>query len=285
LPCPGEHRYRMHGMSALPSASEELDANTAFYRHVLRTLTDAGVPFLVGGAFAFAAFTGIERMTKDLDLFIRRTDYERIAALMQNVGYRAELTYPHWLAKVHAGNTFIDLIFNSGNGILPVDDGWFAHAADGVVFGMPVKIAPAEESLCSKAFIMERERFDGADVAHLLRARAKVLDWVRLRYRFGPHWRVLLAHLVLFGFIYPDDRLRPPRWLMDELLGRLHEEMAQPAPTTHLCGGTLLSREQYLIDTDVQGLQDARVACGAMTDQDVADWTAAIPSRTDPPPG
>jgi hypothetical protein len=267
------------------AASQALDANTAFYRHVLRSLTDEGVPFLVGGAFAFAAFTGIERLTKDLDLFIRRRDYERIAALMEDLGYRADLTYPHWLAKVHGGGTFVDLIFNSGNGILPVDDGWFAHAADGVVFGLPVKIAPAEESACSKAFIMERERYDGADVAHLLRARAGVLDWVRLRYRFGAHWRVLFAHLVLFGYIYPDQRAQVPRWLMDELLGRLADELGQPAPASGLCGGTLLSREQYLVDVEQLGLRDARVACGTMTDEDVAVWTAAIPARGDDVPG
>jgi hypothetical protein len=34
-------------------------------------LADAGIPFLVGGAFAHACFTGIRRSTKDLDLFIR----------------------------------------------------------------------------------------------------------------------------------------------------------------------------------------------------------------------
>ena len=30
------------------------------------------VPFLVGGAYAFAHYTGIVRHTKDLDLFVRR---------------------------------------------------------------------------------------------------------------------------------------------------------------------------------------------------------------------
>jgi predicted nucleotidyltransferase len=268
----------MAAVGAPSPSSAEQDANTAFYRQVLHTLADAGVPFLVGGAFAFAAFTGIERLTKDLDLFIRRADFERIDELMRGLGWRAELTYPHWLAKVYAGDAFIDLIFNSGNGILPVDNEWFAHAPDGVVFGMPVKIAPAEETLASKAFIMERERFDGADVAHLLHARAETLDWPRLARRFGPHWRVLLAHLVLFGFIYPADRARVPAWLMDGLLARLREEMSQPAPATNVCAGTLLSREQYLPDLE-QGLKDARVVCGTMTEQNVSEWTEAIPDR------
>jgi hypothetical protein len=45
----------------------------AFYVHTLATLNASGVPYLVGGAYAFARYTGIERHTKDLDLFVRRT--------------------------------------------------------------------------------------------------------------------------------------------------------------------------------------------------------------------
>jgi hypothetical protein len=58
-----------------------------------------------------------------------------------------------------------------------------------------------EETIWSKAFVMERERYDGADIAHLLRASAERLDWHRLLERFDAHWPVLLSHLILFGFI------------------------------------------------------------------------------------
>ena len=43
-----------------------------FYRDVLTILDRANVPTLVGGAFAFSHFTGIQRPTKDFDLFVRR---------------------------------------------------------------------------------------------------------------------------------------------------------------------------------------------------------------------
>ena len=42
---------------------------------------------------------------------------------------------------------------------------------------MNVLVAPAEESLWCKAFVMERERFDGADVAHIILAYGDRLDW------------------------------------------------------------------------------------------------------------
>lgn len=132
----------------------------------------------------------------------------------------------------------------------------------------------------SKAFIMERERFDGADVVHLLRACGERLDWQRLFRRFEPHWRVLLMHMVMFGFVYPSDRHLVPVGIMDELIERLRRETHSPAPQHALCLGTLLSREQYLNDIDEQGLQDGRIVpIGNMTNEDISVWTQAIPDR------
>lgn len=267
-----------------PSLEGEVAPDTAaFYRRALQLLVDAQVPFLVGGAFAHACFTGIRRSTKDLDLFIRRADYDRVAALAHAEGWRAEVTYPHWLAKVYAGSDFIDLIFNSGNGVTPVDELWFRHNAKAQVLGVPVLLANMEDGLLSKAFIMERERYDGADIAHLLQANAEQLDWHGLLQRFGRHWRVLLAHLTLFGYIYPGERHRVPRWVMETLAQRLAAETRQPpADDPHVCAGTLLSREQYLHDVERLGYVDGRLTpASTMTPNDVAVWTEAIPT----PPG
>lgn len=265
--------------ATLPSSvhAETDQGATAFYRHVLETLIASNVPFLVGGAYALSAYTGISRDTKDLDLFIRRKDYDRISASLQQAGYETEMTYPHWLAKVRFDGDLIDLIFSSGNGVSEVDDAWFEHAISGEVLGIPVKICPAEETIWSKAYIMERERYDGADVAHLLRAHASQLNWKRLLDRFDSHWRVLLNHFVLFGFIYPAHRDLIPAWVMEDLIERLREEIRTAPTKDHVCQGTLLSREQYLPDVGEQGYQDARVVpVGNMTLQDTATWTEAI---------
>jgi catechol 2,3-dioxygenase-like lactoylglutathione lyase family enzyme len=263
------------------STCGELDADsTAFYREVLGALGASGVPFLVGGAFALTCYTRVERQTKDLDLFIRRDDYGRARSALQAAGHEALLVHPHWLAKVHGREFFVDLIFGSGNGVCEVDDEWFRHAADARLLGLAVKIMPVEESIWSKAFIMERERYDGADIAHLLQACAEQVDWTRLLQRFGPHWRVLLSHLLLYGFVYPGERGRVPAWVVQRLLGQLRAEQAAVPPPERVCQGTLLSREQYLVDIELQGYRDARIApFGPMTAQEVARWTDAIPGR------
>jgi hypothetical protein len=267
-----------HIMASSGARRVELDPSTKeFYCRTLAVLTEAKIPFLVGGAYAFARYTGIERHTKDFDIFTRRDDCPRILDTLARTGYKTELTFPHWLGKAFCGGDFIDVIFSSGNGIVPVDDEWFDRAVDSVVLGMPAKLCPPEEILWSKAFIMERERFDGADVAHLLYACAEKLDWPRLLRRFGERWHVLLSHLILFRFIYPAERDLIPEAVLGELLARLQAEMKTSAPAGRLCQGTILSREQYLFDTDLRGYEDARLKPrGNMTIEDVAHWTAAI---------
>lgn len=251
----------------------------AFYRRALATLHRSGIPFMIGGAYAFARYTGIARHTKDLDIFTRPQDAQRTLDALAADGCRTELTFTHWLGKAYSadGSGFADIIFSSGNGVARVDDEWFTHAIASDVLGIRALLTPLEEMLWSKSFIMERERYDGADCAHLLHAYAARLDWPRLLRRFGPHWRVLLNHLILLGFIYPEDRQAVPQPVMDELLGRLRDELAHAAPPLHVCNGTLLSRQQYLVDIERWGYSDGRLApSGAMAPDEIAAWTDAI---------
>src|SRR5829696_8411964 len=207
-------------MALAPTQSLVETPSRLFYRDAMEVLNRAKVPFLVGGAFAFIHQAGIDKSTKDLDIFARPLDVQRLLEACAAAGYETELVFSHWLAKIRSPEGFIDVIFNSGNGVAPVDDGWFEYATSEEVLTVRVKIAPPEETIWSKAFVMERERYDGADVSHLILALGERLDWKRVLTRFGPHWRVLLSHLIMYGFIYPTARSRVPSWLMRDLLGR-----------------------------------------------------------------
>jgi hypothetical protein len=255
-----------------------------FYREAMRVLDGAGVAFLVGGAYALHHYTSVERHTKDFDVFVRPEDCRPALDALGAWGCRTEVTFPHWLAKAYRGDAFVDVIFCSGNGFAVVDDEWFAHAAAGDVLGRTAPLVPVEEMIWQKTYVQERERFDGADIAHLILARGPDLDWPRLLSRFGPHWRALLAQLVMFGFIYPSERDRVPAWVMHDLVGRLQAELAAPPPAARVCQGTLLSREQYLIDVQRWGFADARERpLGPMSHADVVHWTRAIIERPSPP--
>lgn len=263
-------------MALAPTQSLVETPSRLFYREAMEVLNRADVPYLVGGAFAFIHQAGIDKSTKDLDIFARPRDVQRLLEACTAAGYEGELVSSHWLAKIRSPDGFIDVIFSSGNGVAAVDDGWFEHATDGQVLSVPVKIAPVEETIWSKAFVMERERFDGADVVHLILAHGERLDWARLLERFEPHWRVLLAHLVLYGFIFPSERSRVPAWIMRELLQRLEGELAAPDAPDPVCYGTLLSWSQYLGDVLGGSFRDARIRpYGTMSAEEVARWTSA----------
>lgn len=263
-------------MALAPTQSLIETPSRAYFRQAMEVLTNARLPFLVGGAFAFLHQAGIDRSTKDLDIFVRPADVNRLLAACTAAGYDADLFFSHWLAKIRTPNGFIDVIFSSGNGVAVVDDGWFEHAAEREVLGVTVKVAPAEESLWSKAFVMERERYDGADVAHIILAHGERLDWRRLIDRFGAYWRVLLSHLVLFGFIYPSERSKVPGWVLEELLQRLSGELSAPDAEEPVCYGTLLSWSQYLGDVLAGSFRDGRIRpYGNLTAEEVARWTSA----------
>ncbi|HEX5165816.1 MAG TPA: hypothetical protein VFV93_10505 [Thermomicrobiales bacterium] len=261
-------------MITTPEHEQDGSATATFYRDALALMVDSPISFLVGGAFALQRYTGLARDTKDIDIFVRPSDVRRTLRQFARAGYATEVPFPHWLAKARCGEFFMDIIFSSGNGLAVVDDEWFAGATDAEVMGMPVKLAPVEETVWSKAFIMERERFDGADVAHLLHATADTLDWQRLLRRFDGHWPVLLSHLVLFGYIYPSKRDLIPGWVMTRLIERLQSEDASSADP--ICRGTYLSRAQYLPDITDWGYRDARVHPeGPMSAEDADIWTTA----------
>lgn len=242
-----------------PESNDGLGKRTeSLIRCALEALHDADFPFLVGGAFAMARHAGIMRDTKDIDLFVRPSMVEPALEILAEAGAETELTDARWLAKATLDDLAIDIVFSSANGLCDVDDVWFEKAWRDVIAGVPVDLCPPEEMIWQKCFILERERYDGADVAHLLRAQAEALDWRRLIDRFGPHGSVLLSHLVLFGYIYPVERHHVPRWVYEELIDSMHYSHSHGLALGRVCRGPLVSRSQYRIDIDSWGYTDAR---------------------------
>jgi hypothetical protein len=246
------------------------------HRRSVVALQDAEIPFLIGGAYVVEVYAGVSRQTKDFDLYLRPQHVDLAIKALKRVGCKTEKTFPHWLAKAERGRDCVDLIYRAGNGLCEVDDLWFERAHNSNFLGLEVKLCAPEEMIWMKAYIMERERFDGADVAHILQSCADKLDWPHLVRRFGLDWRVLLSHLVLFGYIYPGERDKIPTAIMDDLIARLRSEKGT-AGANRICNGTLLSRKQYLLDVRERGFRDARLQARVhMNAKDIARWTKAI---------
>jgi hypothetical protein len=258
---------------------------TFHYREALRRLNQERAPYLVGGTYAFQTHTRIHRPTKDLDLFVNEADRDRVLGTLQEAGWQTRVEVPHWLAKARRGETFVDVIHSSGNGVARVDDMWFTHSVPGRVLGVETRLVPVEEMIWSKAFVMENYRFDGADVAHLLLMQGHRIDWDRLLLRFGRNWRVLLGHLLFSASSIRRSRTSSasvPRHASRPAPAR-GRRSRRDARRPNAGQNALLSRhapprKQYRVDVEVWGFRDPRLDPDVrMSERDIAEWTLANP--------
>jgi hypothetical protein len=248
-----ERRSLTHGEFWIPEA--ERDA----YRLALETLNREGVPYVVSGLYAMYEYTGIYRQTKDLDLFVEPNRVVEAARALKAAGFRVHLEQAHWIAKALRNGTQVDLIYGTGNGLSFIDSLWFEHSRAGILAGTPVRVAPLEELMWHRLFVSERHRSDSSDVLHLIVCRGDEVNWERLLWRVGEHWRLLLAQIHLYDYVYPGHRPRIPQWVREKLY-RAAEDAISEVGDPDTCQGTLISRFSYNIDVNEWGFRDPRKA-------------------------
>jgi hypothetical protein len=246
-----EQKSLTHGEFWIPEAEREV------YRHALTALNRAGLPFVISGLYALYEYTGIYRQTKDLDIFVEPRHVVDAARVLRGEGFRPVLEQSHWLAKALRDGTQIDIIFGTGNGLTFIDGGWLQHSRAGILAGTQVRVAPPEELLWHRLFVSERHRSDVSDVLHLILTRGDEFDWERLLRRLDGHWRLLLAQVHLYDFVYPGHRPRVPRWVRRRLYD-LAEAAIDEVGDPSICRGTLISRFSYSIDVNEWGFHDPR---------------------------
>lgn len=246
-----ERRSFTHGEFWIPEHEREV------YREALETLNAAGIPFVVSGLYAVYEYTGIYRETKDLDLFFQPHHVVPAARALKAKGFETKLEQAHWLAKALRDGVQVDLIYGIGNGLFFIDEDWYRHARPGVLAATTVRIAPPEDLILHRLFISERHRWDMSDVAHLILMRGHELDWDRLIRRIDTHWRLLLAQIVLFDYVYPGYRARVPDAVRQRLLER-ERDVADELDDPNAFRGTLVSRFSFAIDVNEWGLRDLR---------------------------
>ncbi len=233
----------------LPEEQQQL------FRELIGLCNRENVRYAVSGAFALQQHTGIWRYTKDLDLFMTAASLPRALKLLEQAQYVCEICDPVWLAKARREEFFVDLITGMSNGVIVVDDSWIERAAPALILGVPSRVLAAEELIASKLFVTRRERFDGADIAHVIFGSKGALDWQRILYIAGEHWEMVLWALVLFHYVYPAHSSYVPRELWGDLLGRLQKSLQHP-DTSASFRGSLIDEKMFAIDVNEWGMED-----------------------------
>jgi hypothetical protein len=223
------------------------------FREVLQLMNTSKIPYVVSGAFALGQHTGIWRNTKDLDLFLAPEDVPVALHKLQEAGFVTEVRDPVWLAKAHRGEFFVDLITGMSNAVITVDRSWIERGSPADVIGVPSRVLAPEELIASKLFVTRRERFDGADIIHVIHGTHGRLDWNRVLNIVGEHWMIVLWAMVLFQYTYPAHCDYIPREVWDDLLGRLRGELDSPNPRAHF-RGSLIDENMFAIDIHEWGM-------------------------------
>jgi hypothetical protein len=257
---------RLNSSNADKSKANELPVSSSFrpsfaaaqkslFRDVLLLLNRCRVPYAISGAFALQIHTGIWRSTKDIDLFLTAEDVPAALRCLQQDGFRCEVKDPVWLHKARRKSFFVDLITGMSNAVITVERSWIQNAHPAKVLGVPVRVLAAEELLVSKLFVVRRERFDGADIAHIVYASHGNLDWDRIFFLVGEHWEMLLFALVLFRYVYPAHSHYVPAWAWQRLLGRFSDELEKRNPNAPF-RGSLIDENMFAIDVAEWGMDD-----------------------------
>jgi hypothetical protein len=231
------------------------EAQRQLFREVLELFNRAQIPYAVSGAFALQKHTGIWRDTKDLDLFLPAEEAAAALRQLHADGFQTEVCDPVWLAKAHRGEFYVDLITGMSNAVITVDRSWIARAQPSEVFGVPVRVLAPEELIASKLFVSRRERFDGADIVHIIYGTRGQLDWSRILALAGEHWGVVFWMIVLFQYVYPAHAGYIPGAVWDDLLARLRAAVTHPDPNAQF-RGTLIDEKMFAIDACEWGLDD-----------------------------
>jgi len=233
--------------SSLPAETPQ--EQVQLFRDVLEALEGSRVPYAVSGAFALRQHTGIYRQTKDLDLFVTAGNSTAALECLRLAGMECDVVDPVWLAKAKRGDYFVDLITGMSNGVIAVEDSWIERAYPAVVYGVATRVLAPEELVASKIFVARRERFDGADIAHVIYGTHGEFDWRREMELVGEHWEMLLWSLVLFRYVYPGQTDYVPREIWCELVKRFEREIRYSDPSARF-RGSLVDDNMFAIDVN-----------------------------------
>lgn len=197
------------------------DEEWALYRCALDGAGERGIPFALGGGFAFSYYSRRWRDTKDLDLYVLPDDRERMIETLTGAGFHDcydRKPYDRaWIYRGCRDGVIVDVIWAMANGRAETDVEWLRRAQCVEVKGLRLRVLPPEELIWAKLYVLQRDRCDWPDLLNILFTQGPNLDWAHLLERVGEDARVLGGLLSLLAWMCPGTAGRLPEWLWDRV--------------------------------------------------------------------
>lgn len=191
------------------------------YRDAALALREADVPFLLGGGFALAGYTGRSRNAKDMDFYIFEKDRPAAVRALTQVGfedYFAKKAYDrNWIYRSTRSGVILDVIWAMANQRTQVDQIWFDRATPMTLRDLTFNVVPLEEFIWCKLYIVQRDHCGWIDVFNLLYDVGSRVDWDHLFKRVGEDWPLLKGLLSVYDWLCPSKARKLPEGLRRRL--------------------------------------------------------------------
>ncbi len=222
----------------------------AIYKAVMVQARLRGLQFAIGGGFATMTYTGQWRETKDIDLYLMQSDKYEMIRVLTDCGledyYQQQPYERHWIYRSYKEGVIVDVIWAMANRRAAVDEDWL-YGPELAVDGEHFRLVPAEETLWSKLYVLQRERCDWPDAMSLIYALGGGLNWRHLLERVKEDAPLLTALFYVFAWVCPNRARELPSWLWSEL--GVRREQAEPPPEGESNRASLLDSRPWLTPT------------------------------------
>lgn len=215
----------------------------AFYKEVIAAVKTTGGHFALGGAFAWACYTGLYRNTKDLDLYVLPAEKEQYIAALTSIGavdlFDQESYDRGWIYRSTRDGYIVDIIWSMANYRRSLDEDYIEAGPVIDIRGERLHVLPAEELILNKLYILQRSRSDWFDVFNLLYCTDGQLDWWRLLAKLGDDKPLLGGALQVFAWLCPGRAAKIPEFVWSDV------GLARPAGS----GSDLVLERVRLLDS------------------------------------
>jgi hypothetical protein len=211
----------MHGSKRWTGWADLIPAKRwAIYRNVIEAAQAHQIPFSLAGAFATATHTGRWRDTNDMDLYTLPQYHEQMKTLIEGSGLKdiyEQFPYKRdWTYRATDGETIVEVIWKMRNHRVDVDMHWVDGWGEIEVRGLKIFVAPPEEMMWAKLYVLHRLRTDWPDVLRYIDACGPGLDWQHLYDRLGADFPLMGGALSVFSWLDPQRAASLPEWVWEK---------------------------------------------------------------------
>lgn len=166
----------------------------ATFHDAMKAIEKSGTNYVIGGGIAVWVY-GRKRETKDIDVFVKKQNAEKVLEVLRNIGFRTEHSDEKWLYKAFRGDAMVDVIFENTRG-KETDDLMLENARFEMINNYRFKIMSPEDLIYIKIITIIEDSPHWEDAYIIAKNNYRTIDWEYLVNRSKNEPNILLSFLL-----------------------------------------------------------------------------------------